>query len=140
MKGIEGKNGGILNQLEPGDPGNEGAGRPPKVLTQIKAGLEAHVGKRVGRAELNELLEIMIGMSREELREYANAPDTPAVLSNYAMAIVTGDAKDFRKMEATDKLLDRSHGKPIQSVELSGKEDKPIQHSYVLPNGVSVTL
>ena len=90
-------------------------GRPKKLVSVMLTELAAAGYERVGPTSIAGMIENMLGLPLERLREMTTAPDQPACVHIIAKAILS--KKGFEAMES---LLDRAHGKAKQQVDLTG--------------------
>jgi len=69
-------------------------------------------------ADVNNTIEYLLSQPIEKLQEIIKDPKKPAMVVNFAMAILSGIKKG--DLTAIERMLDRKVGKPKQEVELSG--------------------
>lgn len=94
-------------------------GKPKYVLTQLREYLEKHYGKRPPKGEVRELMEYIECLSMEELKLFIADKKIPVILQAYGRLLLTGDQKDFRRVQAAEMINDRLHGKPKQSTDIT---------------------
>ena len=103
-------------------------GRPKYVLTQLREYLEKHYGSRPPKSEVREMMEYIECLSMEHLKEFIADKNIPVILQAYGRLLITGDQKDFRRVQAAEMINDRLHGKPKQSADITsgGNEIRPV--------------
>ena len=109
-----------LQMWQKGKSGNP-AGKPKKLLTQLKA-----LGYT--RAEVANLINIMLSMRVAELRKIASADKCDMLERTIAKALV--HSFDKGSLYSIDNLLSRSHGKPTEMLEVKAEENKVIIVQY----------
>jgi hypothetical protein len=69
-------------------------------------------------------MEYIESLSVEKLAEFVKDKGIPAIVQAYGRLLLTGDNKDFRRVQGAEMINDRLHGKPkqISEVELSSQQ------------------
>lgn len=80
--------------------------------------------KALSQTEIDAWEQLLICLSAPELQVIAKWDGSPAYAKNIALSILT-DMKNGRTT-TVDKLRERQYGKPIQKVELTGKDGKDL--------------
>lgn len=114
-----------MKNLKPFKKWKEGwPGRPPKTLTVVLGDLRAKGYEEVKAANVVEAYQILLGLDKDELRKVAKNQKLPAILSIVAMHMLT-----VRGADMLERMLDRAHGKPKQTIEHGGgiKIDEAVQ-------------
>ena len=114
---IKGKNGGTLH---PGDHGQEGKGRPPKLLKHLNMELKQKGYEPVKPSQIVEAFETLLNLPKAEIEKLKNREGIP-----YFVQIICGKliAKESDS-EALEKLLDRAIGRPRQSIDHTSGGEK----------------
>lgn len=95
-------------------------GAPKKVLKTLMESLKEKYGEPIGKAESHELMIYIETLPIAELASFVKDDKLPAIVQAYGRLLLTGDQKDMRRVSAAELIKDRVHGKPKQSVDLSG--------------------
>lgn len=104
--------------------------RPPRLFSQLskewqEAGIERATPERV-----QEAYEFLLALSLPNIREIAGRPDDQ---NNDLPAIIRLAAKEMfgkRSLEIVREMLDRAHGKPRQSLDLTTHEDAAREREF----------
>lgn len=96
-------------------------GAPKKVLKTLMESLREKYGEPIGKAESHELMVYIETLPVQKLAEFVKDQELPAAVQAYARLLLTGDAKDIRRVSAAEMIKDRVHGKPIQAVKHTGE-------------------
>ena len=111
---VQQKHGGAINRFERGDPG--GPGRPPKLATTVIQSLKAQGIDRVGRTEVEELIDMLQNLPRKKLLEFVkDEENTPIIVALIARGLSGAKGHEFM----TRDLWDRSLGRPKQQMDLT---------------------
>lgn len=101
-------------------------GAPEKVLTSLTEYFEKTYGKRPPKGEVLALMEYVESLSVKNLKEFVQDIEIPTIVAAYGRLLLTGEQKDFRRVQAAEMINDRLHGKPKQATELTGKDGKDL--------------
>lgn len=120
---------------KPGESGNLKGRKKNRVvnewLPQCFGHKRAKQIKALSQEEIDMWEQLLMYLSHPELSVIAKWDDSPAYAKNIAMSILF-DIKNG-KTTTIDKLRERQYGKPIQRIELTGKDG-----SNLLGKGVSI--
>lgn len=106
---IPGKYGGKIQIWEKGESGNP-KGRPKKPVLQMKAeGYKLH--------EINDTIQMMIGMSAPELMKVWENPKATILERTIASALKKGIEKG--NLDGVETLLNRVYGKPKEKMDIT---------------------
>ena len=98
---------------------------PPKsiLINEIIDDLELKGYRRVTSSQVKQIVEILIGLSDEELKVIKRSNQVPRILKTVAKGLLDKN-KDF---EILSSLLDRAHGKATQAIDIDvGAKPIPI--------------
>lgn len=113
-KDVPQPHGGSIRLKEKGDPG--GPGRPKKLVTTVLEDLKKQGYSRVGPDQVRETLETLVNLPKEELLEMANGDGGHPML----VVIAARGLCSKKGWEVLSDLLDRTHGKAKQQLDLQG--------------------
>lgn len=113
-KDVPQPHGGSIRLKEKGDPG--GPGRPKKLVTTVLEDLKKQGYSRVGPDQVRETLETLINLPKDELLEIANGDAGHPML----VVIAARGLCSKKGWEVLSDLLDRTHGKAKQQLDLQG--------------------
>lgn len=113
-KDVPQPHGGSIRLKEKGDPG--GPGRPKKLVTTVLLDLKKQGYSRVGPDQVRETLETLINLPKDELLEIANGDAGHPML----VVIAARGLCSKKGWEVLSDLLDRTHGKAKQQLDLQG--------------------
>jgi hypothetical protein len=122
VKRLVQKHGGVIHQSEKGESGNPN-GRPKSVAVSLTQYIERKYGKRPPKAEVLALMEYIESLSVEHLTEFVKDKGIPAIVQAYGRLLLTGDNKDFRRVQGAEMINDRIHGKPKQTATIGVHDD-----------------
>lgn len=89
-------------------------GRPPKVTTAILKEWKDAGYERVSAAQVQEVYEHLIGMSRAELKKLSEDMSQPSLITIAASRMLTSS----RGFEAIETMVTRAHGASLQRAEI----------------------
>jgi len=115
---IRGGRGGSLHVLEKGETANP-HGRPRKLVNDIIKDMQDKGVKPVKPVDIVAAFESMLNMSLDELKDIK--ADEKA---SYFMRRVAGEMLTGRGYDIIERMLDRAHGKPKQSTDITTGGDK----------------
>ena len=101
-------------------------GPPEKVLTSLTAYIEKTYGKRPPKNEVIQLLEYIECLPIDRLTEFLKDKQIPVIVQAYGRLLLSGEAKEFRRVQAAEMINDRLHGRPKQATEITGKDGKDL--------------
>jgi len=101
-------------------------GQPPKIMSGVLKELTAAGYERVTMALVIEAYEILLGLPESKIKEIVT--DSNQIMS---LRIVGKAMLSTKGSEMLEKMLDRAHGKPKTSTELSTKDGEPISINNV---------
>jgi len=101
-------------------------GRPPKIMSGVLKELTEAGYQRVTMAMVIEAYEILLGLDEAKIKEIVN--DKEQIMS---LRIVGKAMLSTKGSEMLEKMLDRAHGKPKTSTELSTKNGEPLSINTV---------
>jgi len=101
-------------------------GRPPKIMSGVLKELTEAGYQRVTMAMVIEAYEILLGLDEAKIKEIVN--DKEQIMS---LRIVGKAMLSTKGSEILEKMLDRAHGKPKTSTELSTKDGEPLSINNV---------
>lgn len=104
-------------------------GRPKKVINTLLEYVKEKYKVKVCKSEMQELKSLVEGMPPEKLKEFVQDPEIPAAIQAYGRLILTGDSKDFRRLQGAEILSNRVHGTPKQTMQHTIKEPETIDYS-----------
>ncbi|GIV35442.1 MAG: hypothetical protein KatS3mg031_2977 [Chitinophagales bacterium] len=96
-----------------GESGNP-KGRPRKLFTDMARELKAQGYENVTAPRLIEAYEILLGLPEEKLKEIMTDKDQPVLFKILIKGMISS-----KGYELIEKMLDRVHGKPRQSIDIS---------------------
>jgi len=99
-----------------GQSGNP-KGKPRKLFNQMAAEFKAVGIERVTQSQVQEAIEIIIALTTEEMDGLLKAKNIPEVYKIMIRAL-----KSARGLDSLDKLLDRAHGKAVQTTNLGASD------------------
>lgn len=108
------------NQWPKGTSGNPD-GRPKKTVSQVNAMLEAEGYQKASSIDICDAYMLLISLDPEKLKEI-EADSMIPILYKKAAKIILSD-KGF---DIIEKMLDRAHGRPKQTNELTGANGNPL--------------
>lgn len=101
-------------------------GRPKDVLVSLTSYIEKSYGKRPPKGEVLSLLEYIECLAVEDLKEFIKDDSIPVIVQAYGRLLLSGEQKEFRRVQAAEMINDRLHGKPKQATEITGKDGKDL--------------
>lgn len=107
-------------------------GRPKPVAMSLTDYIEHAYGKRPPKDEVRGLMEYIESLPVDRLKVFIQDPQIPVIVQAYGRLLLTGDQKDFRRVQAAEMINDRLHGKPKQTTEVGGKDGAPIETKTVI--------
>lgn len=113
-KDVPQPHGGSIRLKEKGDPG--GPGRPKKLVTTVLEDLKKQGYSRVGPDQVRETLETLINLPPDELLGIAKGEAGHPML----VVIAARGLCSKKGWEVLSDLLDRTHGKAKQQLDLQG--------------------
>ena len=116
--------GGEIHLLEKGESGNPN-GRPPRLLSTITAELKAKGYERATANQVADAFETLMNVPQDELAKMVKDEKAPMSLRIVGKAMLT--AKGWEVLQA---MLDRTHGKSKQSVDLNEKSEITVKHKW----------
>lgn len=96
-------------------------GRPKKLMTEVIEELKNAGYDRVTSGMIIEVFEMLLGIDQERMKEIVNDPKRPMSVRIVAKAMLSPKGFDI-----LEKVLNRVHGKPKQSHEITGPEGSPL--------------
>lgn len=93
-------------------------GRPKYVLTTLREYLEKTYGQRPPKGEVRDMMEYIECLSMQDLKVFIADPKVPVIIQAYGRLLLSGDQKDFRRVQAAEMISDRLHGRPKQATEI----------------------
>lgn len=120
IKGTDGNTFSSTNQ-----PANRG--RKPKVFTQLSKDWQARGIERATSHAIAEAFEYLLALPLTEVKEIAGRADDEANDMPMAVRLAAKELLGRRALDIFKEMLDRSHGKPRQAIEHSGKDGAEIQ-------------
>lgn len=94
-----------------GQSGNP-KGRPPKLFKDLANKFKDEGYESVSKRHIQEALEVLIGLPEKKLKEIMQDPDQPVVFKIVIKGLVGN-----KGIDTIDKILDRIHGRPNQSIQ-----------------------
>jgi hypothetical protein len=88
-------------------------GRPRKMVSDIIDSLEKEGVKRVSKEQVKGAFELLLNLSEDQIKELVTDKEKPMLLRIVAKAMVSGKGFDI-----IEKMIDRTHGKAIQTTDL----------------------
>lgn len=115
MKKVKQSHGGAIVHADKGETANPN-GRPRKLVSDVINELDAMGVKAVTKTEINDCYLRLINLSIPELTDKTKDSKQPALVRIVGKAILSG--KGF---EVLEKMIDRSVGKAVQQIDISGE-------------------
>ena len=106
-------------------------GAPEKVLTSLTDYFEQKYGKKPAKNEVLGLLEYIECLAVNKLVEFIKDKRIPVIVQAYGRLLLSGEQKEFRRVQAAEMINDRLHGKPKQATEVTGKDGKDLIVNFV---------
>ena len=107
------------------------SGKNKKILTSLTDYIEKTYGKRPPKGEVLSLLEYIECLPVKDLKEFIKDEKLPAPLQAYGSLLLTGDAKEFRRVQGAEMINDRIHGKPKQATEVTGRDGESLTINFI---------
>ena len=117
MRKVKGGKGGEIHLLEKGETANPN-GRPRKTISSVNKELEAQGIKPTTANEIRDIYLRLINLKIEDIKKLVEDVEQPALIRIVGRRIIEGKDKGLDIME---KILDRSIGKPQQSVDITAE-------------------
>jgi hypothetical protein len=92
-------------------------GKPKLVLTSLTEYITSTYGAKPPKDEVIKLMEYIECLPINKLKAFIQDVKIPAIIQAYGRLILTGEQKDFRRVQGAEMLNDRLHGKPKQTTE-----------------------
>ena len=92
-------------------------GKPKLVITSFTEYITKTYGAKPPKDEVIKLMEYIECLPIEKLKAFIQDTKIPAIVQAYGRLIMTGEQKDFRRVQGAEMLNDRLHGKPKQTTE-----------------------
>jgi hypothetical protein len=136
MKRIKGGRGGIIVQAEKGETANPN-GRPRKTISSVNKELEEQGIKPTTANEIKDIYLRLVNMEMTELKALVENQKQPALIRIVGKKILSEKGFDI-----IEKMLDRSLGKPNQSIDIGLTEDarKEIQSLFPTKEEINATI
>jgi hypothetical protein len=136
MKRIKGGRGGIIVQAEKGETANPN-GRPRKTINSVNKELEEQGIKPTTANEIKDIYLRLVNMEMTELKALVENQKQPALIRIVGKKILSEKGFDI-----IEKMLDRSLGKPNQSIDIGLTEDarKEIQSLFPTKEEINATI
>ena len=106
-------------------------GAPEKVLTSLTDYFEQKYGKKPAKNEVLGLLEYIECLAVDKLVEFIKDKRIPVIVQAYGRLLLSGEQKEFRRVQAAEMINDRLHGKPKQATEITGKDGSNLTINFV---------
>ena len=106
-------------------------GAPEKVLTSLTDYFEQKYGKKPAKNEVRGLLEYIEFLAVDKLVEFIKDKRIPVIVQAYGRLLLSGEQKEFRRVQAAEMINDRLHGKPKQATEITGKDGENLTVNFV---------
>lgn len=106
-------------------------GAPEKVLTSLTDYFEQKYGKKPAKNEVLGLLEYIECLAVDKLVEFIKDKRIPVIVQAYGRLLLSGEQKEFRRVQAAEMINDRLHGKPKQATEITGKDGNSLTINFV---------
>lgn len=107
------------------------SGQNKKILTSLTDYFEKIYGKRPPKGEVLSLMEYIECLPVKDLKEFIKDEKLPAPLQAYGSLLLTGDAKEFRRVQGAEMINDRIHGKPKQATEVTGRDGESLTINFI---------
>jgi len=107
------------------------SGKNKKILTSLTDYFEKIYGKRPPKGEVLSLMEYIECLPVKDLKEFIKDEKLPAPLQAYGSLLLTGDAKEFRRVQGAEMINDRIHGKPKQATEVTGRDGESLTINFI---------
>lgn len=104
-------------------------GRPKKVIKTLLEYVREKYKVNVGKSEMQELKSMVECMPPDELKDFVQDPKVPAAVQAYGRLILTGDSKDFRRLQGAEILSNRVHGTPKQTIDHKIEQENIFDYS-----------
>lgn len=108
----------IKHQMKKGETLNPN-GRPKKLVSGLISELKAKGYENVKASQVTDVIELMIGLDREEIIRLGSDNDQPMYVRIVARKLASTNDKDL--FETIEKLLDRGHGKAMIKQDITSK-------------------
>jgi len=120
------RKGGAPENLKPqkkGDPPLNPNGRPPKTFTLVNRQLKEQGYEPLTRSQLQEAVSLLMGLSRDKVREISKDDALPIALRIVATELLDPE-NAFKTFQDS---RDWNYGRATQTTEVSGKDGAPLQ-------------
>jgi hypothetical protein len=136
MRKVKGGKGGEIHLLEKGETANPN-GRPRKTINSVNKELEEQGIKPTTANEIKDIYLRLVNMEMTELKALVENQKQPALIRIVGKKILSEKGFDI-----IEKMLDRSLGKPNQSIDIGLTEDarKEIQSLFPTKEEIDATL
>ena len=118
----EGKNGGKLKT-----GGNNGGGRPPKLISTLIKDLKEQGYERATSTTITEAIEYLINLPLQEIEDILDDKEQPL-----SLRIIARQLKSNKGFEALEVVLSRAQGRPKQQMDVSNSGEQKIKIEVVL--------
>ena len=101
-------------------------GRPRRLVSSIIQDLKEKGIVQVKAIDIVEAFEMLFNLESKEIAEIANNDKNPYFIRRVAKEMLSGKGFDI-----IERMIDRVHGKPKQSTELTGKDGNSLTINFV---------
>ena len=123
-----------LKNLRPWVPGQRGTQtgikRGPRLVSTLLTELKDEGYRHVSKSDVQQVYQFLLSVDETRLKELAKDKDQPWLISTIARSMTASEAGYV----ILESMLDRVHGRPKQTEEISGDVDITINHRILNVN------